>query len=198
MMPRVLVPVHPEAVPGDDSELRWVIPAGILNFVGNATTVPPDLRELIADGTVESMIVESTAVRTRLVAGHTWRRDGARVRAALQAGLATPHQWSTTDAGSPDDVLRMAVQNVIGGEVGDYVRSHGGLIELLDVTDGHVQVRLTGACAHCPSANITLDERFETAVRARYPDLRSVTARPAPGLRGGRFRLPLTVKRSDR
>lgn len=189
-----LVPLHPEPVPGDERALRWVIPVGTLEVEGEVAAPPAPLAALLADGTVESISVAPTAVRIRLAAGHTWRRDGARVRSALQAALGVPESWSAGTGGG-DDVLRAVVQEVIDGQVGDYVRSHGGSVELIGVADGHVRVCLAGACSNCPSAKVTLDERFETAVRARYPGVRSVSARPAPGLAGGRRRLPLTVAR---
>ena len=191
-----LVPLHPEPVPGDTQALRWVIAAGTLAIEGEVTAPPSPLDSLLADGTVESLAVAPTAVSIRLAPGRAWRRDGARVRSALQAALELPERWSALSGGA-DDVLRSVVQDVIDGPVGMYVRSHGGAIELLEVADGHVRVRLAGACSHCPSAKVTLDERFEKAVRARYPAVRSVTARPAAGLAGARRRLPLTVARHD-
>ena len=144
--------------------------------------------------------MEAAAVLLRLRPGLTWRRGGGAVRTALQAALAAPEQWLPAHEGTPDDVLRMAVIEVIHGDVGDYVRSHGGQIELVDVRDGDVRVRMNGACTHCPASRVTLGDRFETAVRARYPQLRSVTAggsdpdAAAPSAEGRR-RLPLLFSR---
>lgn len=197
----VLVPLHPEPVDGHPTAMRWVVSPGLLPFVGAVERVPDVLRALLDDGTLAPLEVEPTAVLTRLRPGRTWRREGARVRTALQGALALPEQWSPTVAVSPDDVLRAVVHEVIDGEVGAYVRSHGGRIELLDVRDGHVRVRLNGACTHCPAARLTLGERFETAVRARYPGLRSVSSgedasTPAAG---GSRRLPtLQLRRFER
>lgn len=77
---------------------------------------------------------------------------------------------------SSEAVLRMAVQQVIDGEVGDYVRSHGGSVELFKVDDGVVEVKLDAACAHCPASEVTLTTRFEKAVRASYPSVKKITA----------------------
>ncbi len=70
----------------------------------------------------------------------------------------------------------MAVEQVVAGQVGDYIRSHGGEVVILDVRDGDVDVRLTGACQHCPAAELTMTIRFETALRALFPDLGEVRA----------------------
>ena len=195
MSPDVLVPLHPEPVDGDPLELRWVIPAGTLDFVGGPARVPDDLQVLLDDGTLEALSVEPDAIRTRLGAGRSWRAEGPRTRAALQAALATPAGWSPAGDASSDAVLRMAVQQVIDGDVGDYVRSHGGAVQLLTVHHGAVEVSLHGACAHCPASEFTLTERFEQAVRARYPALTSITARSGEPNTAGRRRLNLTPLR---
>lgn len=98
-----MVPVHPEPGPGGDQELRWVTPASILGFVGAAVRVPPGVQALFDDATVESVFVEPAAVVVRLCPGRGWRREGARVRTALQVGLAHREQWRAAEAGSPGD-----------------------------------------------------------------------------------------------
>ena len=173
----VMVPLHPEPVPGDDRALRWVIRPGTLGIVGAVAEVPAPLQGLLDDGTVESLFVEPAAVRVRLGVGHCWRPEGGRVRSALQVALASSGQWRALEDCLADDVLRMALAQVVDGEVGDYVRSHGGGITVLGVTDGEVEVELTGSCAHCPAAELTLARRFETAVRELYPALRRVRTR---------------------
>lgn len=172
----VLVPLHPEAVDGDSDQLRWVLPAGTFAFVGAVIHAPHLVQQLIDDGTLADLTIEPTAIRTRLGVGRSWRIEGKRVRAALQSAAATPEQWIPGEDSASDAVLTMAVQQVIEGEVGDYVRSHGGSVELLNVDDGTVEVRLDGACAHCPASEVTLTTRFEKAVRASYPAVKKITA----------------------
>lgn len=192
-----LVPIHPEPVDGDAASMRWIVPPEVLGFVGATARLPEVLQSLLDDSTIETVMVAPAAVLVRLRPGFTWRRDGAAVRTALQNALAVPDQWRPVQESTADDVLRMAVQEVIDGDVGDYVRSHGGQIELIEVRDGDVRVRMNGACTHCPASRVTLGDRFETAVRARCPQLRSVTsgsdAVSVPV--EGRRRLPLVFSR---
>lgn len=155
-VPTVLtVPLHPERVDGSDRELRWVIPAGTLPFVGQPVRMPAVVQALVDDGTIEAVTVEPVAIRTRLGVDRSWRVEGPRVRTALQSGAAAVQEWAAVEDSGGDAVLRMAVHDVIEGEVGAYIRSHGGALELLDVHDGVVEVRFDGACAHCPASEIT-------------------------------------------
>ena len=171
-----LVPLHPEAVPGEPLELRWVVPPSTLGFVGPVRSLPEPMHRLVEAGVVAQVVVEPVAVRVRLAEARTWRESGPAVRDALQAALADPRRWVPSTPASADDVLLAAAREVIAGEVGEYARSHGGEIRLVGAHDGRVEVELDGACSHCPAADLTLTGRFETALRSRYPGLRSVSA----------------------
>lgn len=193
---RTLVPVHPESVAGDARALRWICPAGTLDFVGAPAELPAILQRLLDDATLESVSAEPAAVQTRLATGRTWQDHGAQVRDALQAALGAPGQWRAAAGTAPgDDVLRQAVLQVINGQVGDYIRSHGGQVELLTAHDDEVEVRLSGACGHCPASDVTLTDRLEVGIRALYPGLRTLTARNDPGTSMGRRMLRLLPTR---
>lgn len=52
----------------------------------------------------------------------------------------------------------------------------GGNIELLDVDDGVVKVKLTGACSGCPMATMTLKFGVEQALKEQLPEIKEVVA----------------------
>ena len=52
----------------------------------------------------------------------------------------------------------------------------GGDIELVDVTDGIVKVRLTGACKGCPMSQMTLKQGVEKLLMKEVPGLKEVQA----------------------
>jgi Fe-S cluster biogenesis protein NfuA len=52
----------------------------------------------------------------------------------------------------------------------------GGDIELVDVTDGVVKVRLTGACKGCPMSQMTLKQGVEKLLMKEVPGLKQVQA----------------------
>jgi len=65
------------------------------------------------------------------------------------------------------------MQKVIKEKVHSMLSAHNGDIELIEVTsDGFVKVRLTGACAACPSAQQTMSEVIEAAVKEVYPEIK--------------------------
>lgn len=163
-----MIPLHPETTE-DPTPLRWVIPAGVLDFVGTPARVPAPLGALLDAGTIAALDVGPAAVLVTLGPGRSWRSDGPGVRTALAAALEHPGGW--TCDGDAQDLLAAAVEQVIAGEVGDYVRSHGGSARLVEVAGHDVTIALDGACADCPARGTTLDERFRHALTALYPDL---------------------------
>lgn len=50
------------------------------------------------------------------------------------------------------------------------LRSHGGDVELLDLDDGNIRLRLVGNCHGCPSSTVTMKQTIEEAILARAPD----------------------------
>jgi Fe-S cluster biogenesis protein NfuA len=52
----------------------------------------------------------------------------------------------------------------------------GGDVEIVDVADGVVKLRLTGACGGCPMATMTLKHGVERAIREEVPEVTEVVA----------------------
>jgi Fe-S cluster biogenesis protein NfuA len=61
------------------------------------------------------------------------------------------------------------LQAVIG-EIRPLLQADGGDIELVGVDDGVVKVRLRGACAGCPGAQMDVERRL----KAKVPEVRRV------------------------
>ena len=71
--------------------------------------------------------------------------------------------------------MKEQVQAVLE-EVRPYLQADGGDVELVDVEDGVVKVKLQGACCGCPSASITLKMGIENLLKERIPEVSSVEA----------------------
>jgi len=50
----------------------------------------------------------------------------------------------------------------------------GGDVELVDVEDGIVKVRLQGACKGCPMSQMTLKNGIERFLKKEIPEVKSV------------------------
>jgi Fe-S cluster biogenesis protein NfuA len=54
------------------------------------------------------------------------------------------------------------------------LQADGGDVELVDVEDGIVKVRLRGACAGCPMSQMTLKNGIERLLKQEIPEVKSV------------------------
>jgi Fe-S cluster biogenesis protein NfuA len=73
------------------------------------------------------------------------------------------------------------VQDHIKGQVEEvldklrpFLQRDGGDVELVDVEEGIVKVRLMGACGSCPSSTITLKAGIERALMEEIPEVQEV------------------------
>ncbi|CAJ1001450.1 MULTISPECIES: NifU family protein [Bacillales] len=55
-----------------------------------------------------------------------------------------------------------------------YLQRDGGDVQLVDVEDGVVKLRLMGACGSCPSSTITLKAGIERALLEEVPGIKEV------------------------
>lgn len=56
------------------------------------------------------------------------------------------------------------------------LKSEGGDIELVDVKDGVVYVKLTGTCGTCPMSPLTMKNLVESTLKKEIPEITSVQA----------------------
>jgi Fe-S cluster biogenesis protein NfuA len=67
--------------------------------------------------------------------------------------------------------LQAHVSKVLAEELIPMLQMDGGDIELLDITDGVVRVRLHGACSGCPSTIMAVVMGIEQELRRRVPEV---------------------------
>lgn len=54
------------------------------------------------------------------------------------------------------------------------LQADGGDVELVDVENGIVKVKLKGACAGCPMSQMTLKNGIERLIKKEIPEIKSV------------------------
>jgi len=69
--------------------------------------------------------------------------------------------------------MKEQVQQVLE-KIRPSLQADGGDVELVDVEDGIVKVRLQGACAGCPMSQMTLKNGIERILKQEIPEVKSV------------------------
>jgi len=73
------------------------------------------------------------------------------------------------------ELVRDKVEEVLN-QIRPSLLADGGDVELVDVQDGIVSVKLTGACAGCPMSTITLKNGIERLLKEEIPGIKEVAA----------------------
>jgi Fe-S cluster biogenesis protein NfuA len=73
-----------------------------------------------------------------------------------------------------EDALRVEIEKLFADTINPQIESHGGSVELADVEGTTVYLRLAGGCQGCSSANATLKQGIEKAIRQVVPEITDV------------------------
>lgn len=76
------------------------------------------------------------------------------------------------------DELKERVGRVLREEAAPALEMDGTAIEVVDVSDGVVQLRLHGACSGCPASVMVLIRGLEDELRRRVPEVDYLEALP--------------------
>ncbi len=69
--------------------------------------------------------------------------------------------------------MREKVEYVLD-QIRPSLQADGGDVELVDVTDGIVKVKLKGTCSGCPFSTLTVKQVIEHALKEKLPEIREV------------------------
>ena len=70
--------------------------------------------------------------------------------------------------------MREKVEKVLNEKVRPQLELHNGDLDVLDIEDGVVRIRLLGQCAGCPSAYLTIEQLIFGELTVAIPEIRQV------------------------
>jgi Fe-S cluster biogenesis protein NfuA len=77
----------------------------------------------------------------------------------------------------PED-LKSRVARILATEVEPALQLSGGSMEVIDVTDGVVRLRMGDVCASCPGSLVVVVMELEQELRKRIPEIEYLEAVP--------------------
>ncbi len=164
----VSVPVHPSGVRRFSSAAEAQgspLAAAIFAIPGAGVA------EVIASGNLVTVVKHGPTPWTAV-----GRQVGQAIRAALAAGApavtATPAP--STGTAVDDDTLYERVADLFEQRVNPMVARHGGRVELIDVQDAVVRLRMAGGCQGCGMADVTLRQGIEGLLQQHIPDVKGI------------------------
>jgi len=177
------------AEPVDNHRCKFVVSqplhtAGVRRFASAADAKGSPLAEAIfaiPAGGVTEVIVSGNIVTVVKDNPAPWqavgKAVGTAIRAAAAAGtppVAAKAAAPATGAAVDDDALYERVARLFDEQVNPMVARHGGRVELIDVQDAVVMLRMGGGCQGCGMADVTLRQGIEGMLSQHIPEVRGI------------------------
>ncbi len=129
-----------------------------------------DIAEVIVSGNLVTVAKRGPA---------PWQAVGKPVGQAIRAALASGHpavapKPAAPAGGANDDALYERVADLFENQVNPMVARHGGRVELIDVQDAVVMLRMAGGCQGCGMADVTLRQGIEAMLQQHLPEVKGV------------------------
>lgn len=70
--------------------------------------------------------------------------------------------------------MRRKIDNLLEEQVRPSLAAHGGNVEVVDVDNNQVYLRLSGGCQGCSSSNATLKQGIEKIIKQNFPEIEDV------------------------
>ena len=70
--------------------------------------------------------------------------------------------------------IKQRVQKILDEMINPAVAGHGGVVDLLDVKENVVYLRLGGGCQGCGMVNVTLKQGIEATLKEEIPQVAGV------------------------
>ena len=125
--------------------------------------------ELIVSGNIVTVVKQSAAPWQAV-----GKSVGTAIRSALAGGAPAVAASPKSAAAESDDALYEQVAKVFDEQVNPMVARHGGHVELIDVQDAVVMLRMGGGCQGCGMADVTLRQGIEGMLAQLVPAVRGI------------------------
>ncbi len=144
---------------------------GVGSPLAEALYAIPGITEITVSGDLVTVVKDTPTPWQAL-----GKSVGAAIRQALTSGApAVAEKAPATGAARlSDDELYERVNDLFEQQVNPMVARHGGRVELIDVQDAVVMLRMSGGCQGCGMASVTLRQGIEGALHQSIPEVQGI------------------------
>lgn len=130
----------------------------------------PLAAELLGHGGIESVLIADNTVTVSAPHPADWPALGIGniIRKHLSSGETIVGNRYFEDLPAEAD-LTWVIRDLLDQQINPALAQHGGFVELIDVKENNVFLRLGGGCQGCGAADITLKQGIEKAIRELAP-----------------------------
>jgi len=157
---------------------RPVYPGGAAYFKNREAAVHSLLAQRIFEiSEVETILIAENQITVTKSGTDPWPAIGKRIGAKIREHMRSNDPVVSDEhisAMPSESEIRKRVQDLLENEINPALGMHGGWVELVDVKQNSVYLRLGGGCQGCGSAHMTLKMGIERVIRERIPEVGEV------------------------
>lgn len=152
-----------------------VYPGGSAYFGKRETAqLSPLARRIFEIPEVENVLIVENQITVTKAGFDPWpvigKQIGAKIREHIRSGESAVGEDFIRSL-PPETEIRKRVQDLLDREVNPALGMHGGWVELIDVKQNAVYLRLGGGCQGCGAADVTLKQGIERSIRQMIPEV---------------------------
>lgn len=152
-------------------------PYGAYTFHKSENTDSPLAQSLFAVDGLEKFTVVGSTITVQKQSDKPWPMIGKDIGTAIREALSQNETLipEAKKQRNPEEQERIKkVMKIIQDKINPQVASHGGFIELIDVNDKDLFIRMGGGCQGCAASTATLKQGVEQTLREEITDLGQV------------------------
>ncbi len=137
----------------------------------------PLLEALFAIGGIREVYVSGSTLTSAKSSPEPWPVLGKQIGQVIRDQFMSGKQLLATSTNQPtmsDAEIRSEIEDLFNNEINPALSGHGGFVELVEVKNGAVYLRMSGGCQGCGAASITLKHGIERAIMNRVPTVAEV------------------------
>jgi Fe-S cluster biogenesis protein NfuA len=176
------VPVKVIAKPVDETRCtlllnRAVRQPGIRRYTPSDEVDSPVAQAVLGVPWIAEVVIAGDELTvTKRTGGPPWSELAAQLRYAVSTAMEQADAIPVAAEGGPkeDDAIYELAGEICRIQINPWIAQHGGKVELIDVQDGTVVLRMSGGCQGCGMASVTLRQGIEAALRRVIPALKGI------------------------
>lgn len=132
---------------------------------------------LFSAGNIAEILISGKEITIRQALPADWRHHGVKVGQAIREAYASGKPLVSDEFKKKlpsDEEIKKNVTHILETEINPAVAAHGGYIEVLDVKNNDLFIKMGGGCQGCGMASVTLKQGVEQTIRHSLPHIGAI------------------------
>lgn len=132
---------------------------------------------LFSTENVAEILISGKEITIKQAIPEDWRTHGAKIGQAIRQAHSSGKPLVSDEFKNKlpsDQEIKKNVAHILDTEINPAVAQHGGFIQVLDVKNNDLFIKMGGGCQGCGMASVTLKQGVEQTIRRSLPHIGAI------------------------